>query len=129
MAVGSQQPKSLFTGWPKHSRERQLCRSGPVSDGPGQGWLGGCREYLHGQLGFLDAEASLVLGAHTRVISISRSRVERMLSLHQQLAAANTPTEKTVLQRQIDAADHEIDFLVYELYGLSEQEIRIIEAG
>ena len=34
---------------------------------------------------------------------------------------------KTILQRQIDATDHQIDRLVYELYGLTEEEIRIVE--
>jgi len=32
-----------------------------------------------------------------------------------------------LLQRQIDSTDGEIDALVYELYGLSEEEIRIVE--
>jgi len=30
---------------------------------------------------------------------------------------------------QIAAADRQIDQLVYELYGLSEEEIRIVEGG
>ncbi len=40
---------------------------------------------------------------------------------------AKTPQEKTALQRQIDATDAQIDKLVYELYGLSEKEIKIVE--
>ena len=32
-----------------------------------------------------------------------------------------------MLQRQIDATDREIDALVYELYGLTEEEISIVE--
>jgi hypothetical protein len=31
------------------------------------------------------------------------------------------------LYRQIDATDKQIDQLVYELYGLREEEIRIVE--
>lgn len=31
------------------------------------------------------------------------------------------------LQRQIDATDREIDRLVYDLYGLTEEEINLIE--
>jgi hypothetical protein len=31
------------------------------------------------------------------------------------------------IQRQIDATDREIDELAYELYGLTEEEIRIVE--
>jgi len=52
--------------------------------------------------------------------------VEAMLTLHKQLAAAKTPTEKTFLQRQIEATDQQIDALVYELYGLTEEEIRVV---
>ena len=50
-----------------------------------------------------------------------------MLSLHKQLAAAKLPNEKDTFQRQIDATDRQIDLLVYELYGLTEDEIRIVE--
>ena len=55
--------------------------------------------------------------------------VERMLELHKKLDAANVPGDKTAIQRQIDATDRETDKLVYELYGLTEEEIRIVEAG
>ena len=34
-----------------------------------------------------------------------------------------------MLQRQIVATDRQIDRLVYELYGLTEEEIGIVEAG
>jgi hypothetical protein len=34
-----------------------------------------------------------------------------------------------LLQRQIDATDGEIDRLVYDLYELTEEEIKIIEEG
>ena len=50
-----------------------------------------------------------------------------MLSLHKQLPAAKTGQDKTAIQRQIDATDREIDRLVYELYGLTEDEIKIVE--
>jgi len=33
------------------------------------------------------------------------------------------------LKRQIDATDRQIDNLVYELYGLSEEEIRVVEVS
>jgi hypothetical protein len=33
------------------------------------------------------------------------------------------------MQAEIDATDRQIDALVYELYGLTEEEIRIVEAG
>jgi len=51
------------------------------------------------------------------------------VDLHKRLAAEKTPHVKTALQRQIDATDRQIDALVYELYGLSEAEIKIVEDG
>jgi hypothetical protein len=35
--------------------------------------------------------------------------------------------ERTVIRHQISATDHQIDRLVYELYGLTEDEISIVE--
>ena len=65
------------------------------------------------------------LQRHDQMVAL----VERMLSLHQQLAEALTPTEKTLLQRQIESTDAQIDALVYELYGLTEEEIKVVEGG
>ncbi len=53
--------------------------------------------------------------------------VERMLDLHKRLAVVKTPHDKTLLQHQIDAADREIDRLVYALYDLTPEEIAIVE--
>ncbi len=44
-------------------------------------------------------------------------------------ATAKTPQDQTMLQRQIDATDRQIDRLVYELYGLTDAEIKIVEAA
>jgi TaqI-like C-terminal specificity domain/Eco57I restriction-modification methylase len=62
---------------------------------------------------------------HDRMVEL----VERMLDLRKQLAAAKTPQAKTNLQRQIDATDAQIDKLVYELYDLSADEIKIVESA
>jgi hypothetical protein len=53
--------------------------------------------------------------------------VERMLELHKRQAAARTPADRELYARQIEATDREIDNLVYELYGLTEEEIAIVE--
>ena len=53
--------------------------------------------------------------------------VERMLDLHKKLHAATIPADKKLYQRQIEATDAEIDALVYELYGLTEEETAIVE--
>ena len=47
--------------------------------------------------------------------------------MHKRLAAAKTGHEKTVLQRQINTTDRQIDRLVCELYDLTDEEIRIVE--
>jgi hypothetical protein len=60
---------------------------------------------------------------HDRMVAL----VEEMLALHRRLAAARTDHEQTNLKRQIDAADRRIDRLVYDLYNLTEEEIRIVE--
>ena len=62
---------------------------------------------------------------HDRMVSL----VQRMLELHRQLAVAKTAHEQTALQRQIDATDAQIDQLVYQLYELTPEEIKIVEAA
>ena len=47
----------------------------------------------------------------------------------EQLSMAKTPHEQESIQRQVAATDKAIDARVYELYGLTEDEIRIVEAG
>ena len=55
--------------------------------------------------------------------------VQQMLVLHQRLSAAKTPQEKIALERQVAAADTQIDCLVYDLYDLNEDEIKIVEGS
>ena len=55
--------------------------------------------------------------------------VDHMLSLHQKSAEAKSPQTKTVLHRQIEATDRQIDKLVYKLYDLTDEEIEIVEAA
>ncbi len=58
---------------------------------------------------------------HDKMVSL----VERMLALHKQ--SARTPQEKEITRREIESTDREIDALVYELYGLTDEEIKIVE--
>ena len=55
------------------------------------------------------------------------SLAEQALFLHKQTPA--TPQEHEQLQRQIAATDRQIDALVYQLYGLTDEEIRIVEGS
>ena len=53
--------------------------------------------------------------------------VEKMLSLHERRAAGRG--EGSSLEQEIAATDKEIDNLVYELYGLTDEEIKIVEGA
>ncbi|NQV28590.1 MAG: hypothetical protein HQ518_29920 [Rhodopirellula sp.] len=53
--------------------------------------------------------------------------VDEMLTIQKKAATAKTTHDRTALARQIEATDQEIDRLVYELYGLTDEEIRIVE--
>ena len=63
--------------------------------------------------------------AHDKLVT----HVEKMLALYQQLAAAKTPQDTTLLQRQIAATDKQVDQLVYALYGLTDEEIALVEGA
>ncbi len=53
--------------------------------------------------------------------------VQNMLGSQQQLRDRRTAHEKELIHRQIEATDRQIDKLVYELYGLTDEEIKIVE--
>jgi hypothetical protein len=50
-----------------------------------------------------------------------------MLSLHASEAAAKHPQQEEQLRRRIEATDRQIDQLVYQLYGLTDDEIKLVE--
>jgi type I restriction-modification system DNA methylase subunit len=60
---------------------------------------------------------------HEEIVSL----VDKMLSLHKQLNESNFDSEKEPIERQIKATDKKIDRLVYQLYGLTEEEIKVVE--
>lgn len=62
---------------------------------------------------------------HRRMVTL----VTQMLELHKQLRAARIAADREMLQRQIDATDEQINALVYALYGLTEEEIAVVEEG
>ena len=55
--------------------------------------------------------------------------VETMLKLHKDMPKAKTPHEQETLQRQIAATDKAIDTLACKLFGLTGDEIKIVEGG
>ena len=81
------------------------------------------------------------LAHHDKMVSL----VERMLALHKTPSVladtspksqsagfgggGRSPQEQEMVKREIESTDRAIDRLVYELYGLSEEEIRIVEGN
>ncbi|TAL67638.1 MAG: hypothetical protein EPN82_13765 [Bacteroidetes bacterium] len=59
---------------------------------------------------------------YDRIVSL----VEQMLELNKKVRTLQGH-EKTVVERQIESTDRQIDKLVYELYGLTEEEIKVVE--
>lgn len=55
--------------------------------------------------------------------------VQTMLDLHKALSSAGPDHDRTMLARRIEAKDRQIDRLLYELYGLTEEEIGLVKAG
>jgi hypothetical protein len=60
---------------------------------------------------------------HDRVAELSQV----LLRLQPKMASAKTASDKTLIQRQVDSAERQIDRLVYELYGLTDEEIATVE--
>jgi hypothetical protein len=58
---------------------------------------------------------------HNRIVKL----VDQLLKLHKR--TPQTPFEREQLKREIEAIDAQIDHLVYEVYGLTEEEIKIVE--
>jgi type I restriction-modification system DNA methylase subunit/predicted type IV restriction endonuclease len=72
----------------------------------------------------------IIDATNSHEVIIGQNLLRLVMEMTKLLAAAEiskSPNEKTRLQRQIDATDHEIDRLVYELYSLTEEEIKIVE--
>lgn len=88
------------------------------------GWITCTKQYF-GTLPIrkIDFSSAEDKAYHDKMISL----VQTMLDLNKKFHSATIPSEKEMLQRQIDATDHQIDKLVYELYGLTDEEIAIVE--
>ena len=55
------------------------------------------------------------------------TKVDAMLEAKKRLAKAKTDKDKTYYENKCAALDRQIDKLVYDLYELTEEEIRIVE--
>jgi type I restriction-modification system DNA methylase subunit len=73
----------------------------------------------------LDMSDNLDRIRHDRLVSY----VNQILIAKKALKAAKTDKDKTYLESKCEMLDRQIDQLVYELYGLSEDEIKIVESS
>ncbi len=92
-------------------------------EGPGEAYLRFFGQYLEGFPVHLPDPVDKA--RHGKMVAL----VQTMLDLHKRLAAAKTAHEKDVLQRRITATDRQIDQLVYALYGLTDEDIKMVEEG
>jgi hypothetical protein len=88
--------------------------------------------------GWYSYESRFIRGLPIRIVGFSNSNdrarhdrmvqlVEQILDSKNQLAAARTERDKTFYESKCASLDRQIDQLVYELYGLTEEEIAIVE--
>jgi hypothetical protein len=95
-------------------------------EGSGTTYLRFFGQYLEGfPVRTIDFSQPAEAAQHARMVAL----VETMLTLQRQLAAARMPQDRTPLGRQIEATDRQIDALVYALYGLTDDEIKIVEGS
>ena len=55
------------------------------------------------------------------------SLATQMLDAHRQLGLAKSEADKAMLAQRIDILDAQINALVYSLYGLTKEEIAVVE--
>jgi adenine-specific DNA methylase len=90
------------------------------------GWITCTKQYVETlpirRINFSDpAEKS----RHDKMVML----VEQMLDLHKRKTLVQDAAEQGRLQRLIDSTDNQIDALVYELYGLTPEEIAIVDGA
>ena len=60
---------------------------------------------------------------HDKIVML----VDNIIALNKKLSAEKNPNSITMINRQINAIDRQIDKLVYQIYNLDESDIKIIE--
>jgi hypothetical protein len=90
------------------------------------GWITCTKQYF-GELPIvsLDLSKPASRARHDRLVGL----VDKLLALTPKLRAATTEAERQTLQNAVTATDRQIDALVYELYGLTADEIKLVEGG
>ena len=71
----------------------------------------------------IDLENKKDKETHDKLVNL----VDSIIELNKKMFEENNPNTKTMLRRRVEAIDSEIDKIVYGLYGLTEEEIKIVE--
>ncbi len=71
----------------------------------------------------IDFSKHLEKEKHDKMVSL----VNKMLTTQNEINNTKNEQDKALLQKQADLLDRQIDRLVYELYGLTEEEIKVVE--
>jgi len=71
----------------------------------------------------IDAENAKQKQAHDQIVKF----VDIILKLNKKLQTTKLETQQQQIQRTISHSENKIDELVYQLYGLTKEEIKIIE--
>jgi type I restriction-modification system DNA methylase subunit len=90
------------------------------------GWMSANKQFLS-QLPFqpIDFSKPADKARHDKLVSL----VEQMLAAQPQFARAQSDKDKDFYENKCAALDRQIDALVYELYGLTADEIKIVEGA
>jgi hypothetical protein len=90
------------------------------------GWYSANRQFLSRvPIRLIDFSSAADTEKHGQIVTL----VERLLHLHRRRLAVRTPDEKERLDREIAATDSHLDDLVYDLYGLTAEEIGLVEGS
>jgi len=74
---------------------------------------------------FIDLSNSIEKVQHDKLVDL----VDNMLELQKKYHDARMERDKELYERQIKIVDAQIDQLVYDLYGLTEEEVKVVERG
>ena len=85
--------------------------------------IGTCANCMQSEIRTINFADLVDKACHDRMVVL----FTQMLDLNKRLQDTKLEHEKTLLSRQVEAVDGAIDTLMYELYGLTGEEIKIIE--
>lgn len=89
------------------------------------GWITCTKQYF-GELPIriIDFSKADDVAQHEKMVQM----VDQMMAAKEQFMAANTDRDRNYYERKCSGLDRQIDQLVYELYGLTTEEVSLVEA-